>query len=390
MRIALNAQLLSFSSSYRQAGISRLIHATIQGLQAVDAENEYIVYVGDRGIPDGYLTGDHWHAAVSRLPTSNRVLRILWEQTVLPWSVVHTGADVLHAMAFVGPLVCPRPMVVTVYDLSFLLFPAAFNRLNRLYLSTMAPASVRKANRVIAISESTKRDLVRLTGVSAAHVDVVYPGLEPTIRRVDDASALAAFRQRHNLPDHFVLFVGTLEPRKNAAALVRAYSLLRKSGAISQALVLAGGKGWRYDSVFAAIEESGVAQDIILPGYVSHDELPLWYSAADLFVYPSLYEGFGLPVLEAMACGTPVITSTASSLPEVAGEAGILVDPSDFGALADAMAQVLSSDSRRVDMCERGLARAATFTGERMARSTRDVYSRARAQMSRAVHEQNQ
>ncbi len=387
MRIALNAQLLSFSSSYRQAGISRLIHATIRGLQAVDAENEYIVFVDERGIPDGYLTGDHWRAAVSRLPTSNRVLRILWEQTVLPWSLARTGADLLHAMAFVGPLVSPRTMVVTVYDLSFLLFPAAFNRLNRLYLSNMAPASVRKAKRVIAISESTKRDLVRLTGVAAENVDVVYPGLEPAIRRVDDAAAVAAFRQRHNLPDHFVLFVGTLEPRKNAAALVRAYSMLRKGGTISQALVLAGGKGWRYESVFAAIEESGVSQDIILPGYVSHDELSLWYSAADLFVYPSLYEGFGLPVLEAMACGAPVITSTVSSLPEVAGEAGILVDPNDVEALAGAMAQVLSSDSMRRDMCERGLVRAATFTEERMARSTRDVYSRALAQMSRTVHE---
>jgi glycosyltransferase involved in cell wall biosynthesis len=387
MRIALNAQLLSFSSSYRQAGISRLIHATIQGLQAVDAENEYIVFVGERGIPDGYLAGDRWRASVPRLPTTNRVLRILWEQTVLPWSLVRVGADMLHAMAFVGPLVCPRPMVVTVYDLSFLLFPEVFNRLNRLYLSNMAPASVRKARRVIAISESTKRDLVRLTGVSAERVDVVYPGLEPSIGRVDDAATLTAFRQRHNLPDHFVLFVGTLEPRKNAAALVRAYSRLRKSGAISQALVLAGGKGWRYESVFAAIEESGVERDIILPGYVSHEELSLWYSAADLFVYPSLYEGFGLPVLEAMACGAPVITSTASSLPEVAGEAGVLVDPNDIGALTDAMARVLASESTRADMSERGMARAATFTGERMARSTRDVYSRALAQVNRAVHE---
>jgi len=377
MRIALNAQLLSFSSSYRQAGISRLIHATIQGLQAVDQQNEYTVFAGDRRVPDGYLSNPRWRMSVSRLPATNRAMRILWEQTVLPWSVSQSQADLLHALAFVGPLACPRPMVVTVYDLSFLLFPDAFNRLNRWYLSTMAPLSARRARRVIAISESTKRDLVRLAHVPAERVAVVYPGLEPDMRRVDDPAALAAFRRRHGLPEHFVLFVGTLEPRKNVTALVQAYSVLQRRGVRSHALVLAGSKGWRYESVFAAIEESGVKQDIILPGYVTHDDLPLWYSAADAFVYPSLYEGFGLPVLEAMACGAPVITSNASSLPEVAGDAGLLVAPDDVDGLASAIERVIRSADLGAEMRAQGAARAATFTWERMARATLEVYEKA-------------
>jgi glycosyltransferase involved in cell wall biosynthesis len=376
MRIALNAQLLSFSSSYRQAGISRLIHATIQGLQAVDEQNEYTVFTGDRHVPDGYLSNPRWRMAFSRLPATNRAMRILWEQTALPWSVLSTQADLLHALAFVGPLACPRPLVVTVYDLSFLLYPEAFNRLNRWYLSAMTPLSVRKAQRVIAISESTKRDLVRLTHVPAEHIAVVYPGLEPGMARVDDAAALSDFRRRRNLPEHFILFMGTLEPRKNAGALVRAYSLLRRRGIDSHALVLAGSKGWRYESIFAAIEQSGAAQDIILPGYVTRDELPLWYSAADVFSYPSIYEGFGLPVLEAMACGAPVITSNVSSLPEVAGAAGLLVDPNDTDGLADAMARVIQSDDLRAEMRASGMRRAATFTWQRMAHATLEVYEK--------------
>jgi len=379
MRIVLNAQLLSFSASYRQAGISRLIHATIQGLQAVDHDNDYIAFAGNQRIPSGYISNNHWRIITSRWPTHNRLVRILWEQTSLPWSALQAKADLLHALAFVAPLACPLPTVVTVYDLSFLLYPAVFNWLNRLYLSAMTPPSVRKARRVIAISESTKRDLVRLMHIPPERVDVVYPGLEPDIKPIEDPAALAAFRRRHNLPDHFVLFVGTLEPRKNADALVRAYGLLRRRGVVRHALVLAGSRGWRYESIFAAIEESGVADDVILPGYVAREELAFWYSAADIFVYPSLYEGFGLPVLEAMACGTPVITSTASSLPEVAGDAACLVDPNDTGGLAEAIEHVLTQADVRAEMSAKGRQRAATFTWERMAQSTRNVYEKALA-----------
>jgi glycosyltransferase involved in cell wall biosynthesis len=385
MHIVLNAQLLSFRSSYRQAGISRLIHATIQGLQAIDHENDYTVFVGAPGAPSGYFRNPRWSAATSRLAGANRATRILWEQTVLPWAARATAADLVHAMAFVGPLFCPCPQVVTVYDLSFLLFPEAFNRVNRSYLAAMTPLSTRRARRVIAISESTKRDLVRLAGVPVEHIDVVYPGLEPDIRRIDDQAALDAFRRRHHLPDHFVLYIGTIEPRKNVAALVRAYATLRQRGVVSHALVLAGGKGWRYESIFAAIEQSGVAEDIILPGYVPHDDLPFWYSAADAFVYPSLYEGFGLPVLEAMACGAPVVTSNVSSLPEVTGDAGLCVDPADDGALTDAMARVLTSDTLRAHLREKGIQRAGLFTRERMARATQDVYRSALAPLSVAT-----
>lgn len=376
MRIALNAQLLSFSSSYRQAGISRLIHDTIQGLQAMDQENDYTLYAGEGRVPAGYLTNRRWRLSASRLAAASRPARILWEQTALPWSARRMRADLLHAMAFVGPLASPCPLVVTVYDLTPVLFPDAFNRVNRTYLTTMIGVSARRAQRVIAISQSTKRDLVRLMGVPAERVDVVYPGLEPGIAPVTDAAALAAFRERHHLPEHFVLFVGTLEPRKNVANLVRAYGLLRQRGVRTHALVLAGSKGWRYESVFAGIDKSGAAESIIMPGYVPRDELSMWYSAADAFIYPSLYEGFGLPVLEAMACGAPTITSNVSSLPEVAGDACLLVEPEDVDDIADALQRVLTDAGLRRDMAQRGMAQAATFTRDKMARATLSVYNR--------------
>jgi len=385
MHIALNAQLLSFSASYRQAGISRLIQGTLRGLQAIDQDNNYTVFVGAQPIPADFFFNKLWTVAPSRLAASNRPARILWEQTALPLAVYRRRADLLHAMAFVGPVSCPCPLVATVYDMTFVLFPEAFNRFNRSYLTTMTRATVQRAQRVIAISQSTKNDVVRLMGVPAERVDVVYPGLEPGFAP-PSAVSIEEFRRRHGLPDRFVLFVGTLEPRKNVTNLVRAYASLRKMGAMSHALVLAGSKGWRYESIFAAIEQSGVSQYVIMPGYVARADLPLWYGAADLLVYPSLYEGFGLPVLEAMACGLPVITSNVSSLPEVAGDAGRLVHPEDVDGLADAMLRVVTDRDLHTDMARRGLARAAVFTQEAMARATLAVYHKTLSGDSERSH----
>lgn len=376
MRIALNAHLLSFAASYRQAGISRFIHSIIHSLQEADQENEYIVFLGDRRLPAGYLYGRRWQAAFSRFNTGSPLRRILWEQLVQPWAARQARADLLHDLAFVAPLLTARPTVLTVYDLTFVLFPGAFNRLNRRYLSLMTPLSARRARRVIAISESTKRDLVRLAGVPAEKIDVVYPALEPDMRRAS-AQAVAAFRRQRGLPERYILYVGTLEPRKNAVSLVHAYGELRRRQALPHRLVLAGGKGWRYENIFAAIEEYGLRDDVLLPGYVADEELPLWYSAAEMFVYPSLYEGFGLPVLEAMACGAPVITSSVSSLPEVVGDAGLLVEPTNVAQLADSIMRVAANDAVREEMTAKGMARASQFSRARMAEETLAVYRRA-------------
>jgi glycosyltransferase involved in cell wall biosynthesis len=188
------------------------------------------------------------------------------------------------------------------------------------------------------------------------------------------AGEVAAFRREEGLPDRFILFVGTLEPRKNVVGLVEAYARLPKD---RPPLLLVGGKGWLYDEIFARVEALGLSEEIRFAGYVPVDALPWWYNAAEIFVYPSLYEGFGLPPLEAMACGTAVISSRASSLPEVVGQAGLLVDPAEPDALAQAMEHVLTDKEMRKEMQSAGLAQAQNFTWSSTARQTVESYRRA-------------
>lgn len=367
--IGLNAHLLSPAHTYRGAGINWYIHNLLLNLAPADQENRYTVFLGDRRfLPNSGLT-----LRTSWLPTTRPLVRIGWEQLIQPFVLWQEKIDLLHSLAFVTPLVSPCPSVITIYDLSFVVFPQAFRYSKRLYLTLFTRLSARKARRIITISESTKRDAVRLLGVSPEKVDVVYCGVDKAFRPLPERE-VAPFRQKRGLPDRFILFVGTIEPRKNVARLVEAYSRLKDR---QVKLVIGGARGWLYEEVFARVEELGLTGDVLFAGYIPPDELPLWYNAAELFVYPSLYEGFGLPPLEAMACGTPVITSNVSSLPEVIGEAGLTVDPMDSKGLSEAMNQVLGDEALRQSMRERGLARVSRFSWARAARETVEVYQRA-------------
>jgi glycosyltransferase involved in cell wall biosynthesis len=283
------------------------------------------------------------------------------------------GVDLIHEVAFVGPIVAGRPFVVTVHDLSFLFYPHGFRALNRIYLRIFTRLSVQRARRIIAVSESTKRDLVENYRLSPGKVDVVHNGVDTSFRPLPVAQ-VAAFRSERGLPESFILFVGTLEPRKNVTRLIEAYA--RLPGA-KPPLLLVGGKGWLYDELFARSEELNLTDQVRFVGYVPAEELPLWYNAAELFVYPSLYEGFGLPPLEAMACGTPVITSATSSLPEVVGMAGLLVDPTDVEALSAAMRRTLSDKNLQTEMQRAGLEQARAFSWRRTAQQTVGSYRRA-------------
>jgi glycosyltransferase involved in cell wall biosynthesis len=313
------------------------------------------------------------------------VVRIFWEQVVQPFALRKERVDLLHALAFVTPLLSPCPSVITVYDLSFLLYPESFKRFKRFYLGLFTRLSVRRARRIIAISKSTKHDVVRLLGVSPEKVDVVYCGIDQAFRPLPE-DQVASFRSKRGLPERFILFVGTIEPRKNVTRLIEAYADLRFA-IRDLRLVIGGAKGWFYEDVFARVEELGLEGEVMFPGYIPVSELPLWYNAAELFVYPSLYEGFGLPPLEAMACGTPVVTANTSSLPEVVGEApgtgsqghsaGLTVDPLDVAGLAEAMRRVLGDEALRQEMRKRGLQRAKGFSWTKTAQETVQVYQRA-------------
>ena len=367
--VGVNAHLLSLTEGYRSAGISSYIYNLLRHLPGTASEMEYTVFLNERR----YKGPPGLRLQVSRLPTNRPPMRILWEQALLPWVARGEGIDLLHTMAFVGPMVSSCPFVTTVHDLSFLFYPQSFRALRRYYLRVFARMSARRAQRVIAVSESTKQDLVETYGISAAKIDVVHNGVDASFQPLP-ADQVAAFRQQRGLPDRFVLFVGTLEPRKNVVSLIEAYAKLPRE---RPPLLLVGGKGWFYDEIFGLVEALALTNEVHFAGFVPAEELPLWYNAADLFVYPSIYEGFGLPPLEAMACGTAVITSTASSLPEVVGKAGKLVDPSDIDALATAMEQVLADRDLREQMQAAGLVQAGGFSWKKSARQTVDSYRRA-------------
>jgi glycosyltransferase involved in cell wall biosynthesis len=237
----------------------------------------------------------------------------------------------------------------------------------------MMPRFLRAADAVIAVSEHTKADAIRTYGMREEKISVIYEGVADRFRRTSP-DATAAVRRKYSLPDRFILSVGTIEPRKNLSALLEAYHVLRNEYP-EYRLVLVGKKGWLYADFFRRIDELGLGDKIVFPGFVPDEDLPAMYSAADLFVFPSLYEGFGLPVLEALACGAAVVASNASSVPEVAGDAALLVDPNDGEALVREMRAVLNNAKLRQDLQARGPKQAAKFSWRKAAEETLDVYS---------------
>jgi glycosyltransferase involved in cell wall biosynthesis len=367
--VGLNAHLLSRSLTYRNAGVSRYIHGLMTHLPLVDDSLAYVAYTGD---PDLRVRG--WQMRVSPWRTERPPARILWEQAAQPWALRRDKVDLVHAPVYVGPLATSRPLVVTVHDLSFFRYPELFPKGNRLYLQRFTRLSAQRAARLIADSQSTRRDMQEILGLSRSRVDVIYPGVGPEMQPVEDAGRLAALRARYGLPERFILCIATLEPRKNILLLLEAMARLCERTDLPHRLVIAGGKGWFYETLDARVQALGLQERVQFPGFVPDDELPLWYSAAELFVYPSRYEGFGLPPLEAMACGAPVIVSDQSSLPEVVGEAGVQLPPDDPDLWAEAIAELLEAPARRAALREAGLLRAQGLSWLATARATAELY----------------
>jgi glycosyltransferase involved in cell wall biosynthesis len=369
MRVGLNARLVGTGRSFRRAGVSRYIANLIDHLPAALEPADEMVIVG-RPSSDEERPSPIGRAGRHPIP------RIAWEQTVLPVLALRGRWDLLHSPVNVAPLIPAVPSVVTVHDLAFLVEPDTMPAGRRRYLTALTAHSVRRAARVIAVSESTRRDLERWFDVPPERVTVTPLAADPRFRPPDEA-ALSVFRRGNALDRPYILSVGTREPRKNGALLVRAFAALSRE--IPHDLVMVGPSGWlgeELDQTLAGLDPA-VRERVRLTGFVADDDLPLWYGAADAFAYPARYEGFGLPVLEAMACGVPVVTSNVSSLPEVAGDAALLVDPDDAGALVDALRRIVTDPRLAGELRSRGLARATTYSWAETARLTVDAYRAA-------------
>ena len=339
----------------------------INELLRVSDEHRFSLYLRARPPAGHFLDVPHAEQVVMPFPR-------LWTHVRLSAEMLTHPPDVLFVPAHVLPLIHPRRSVVTVMDLGYKYYPQAHPRKHRLYLDRSTRWNARQARHIITISGATRDDLVRHYGTDRRKITVVYPGVDEEIVRVDDPARIQEVKSRYGLPNKYCLCVGTLHPRKNLVRLVRAFrrmlgEWLPASGD-PPGLVLAGKKGWLYDEIFAEVRALGLENQVVFPGYVSQDHLPALMSGAEVFVFPSLFEGFGFPIPEAMACGVPVVTSRASCLPEVAGDAALLVDPHDESDLARALLAALTDDALRAGLIERGSRRVASFTWGRCARET--------------------
>ncbi|WP_298816001.1 glycosyltransferase family 4 protein [Chloroflexus sp.] len=371
MRIAINAHLLAHTRSFRRAGVSHYIEQVLIHLAQIDHRNHYTIYT-TRGLDQSALgLPANFVVKPSRLPTINPRIRIPWEQGIAPL-LLRGKADLYHGCLNVAPLLSPVPTVITIHDLAFIRFPQTFRAYNRIYLDLATRLSARRADRILVVSEHTKREVVGLLGVPTERV-VVTPNAARHHFRPPASTAIAQLRARHGLPEQFLLYVGTLEPRKNLTTLLEAFALV-SARVPDVPLLIGGGKGWMYQPIFARLDQLNLRDRVKFVGYIDEEELPLWYAAATVFVFPSIYEGFGMPPLEAMACGTPVITSNTSSLPEVVGDAGLMVSPADQQALAEAIYRVLTDADLRADLRQRGLARARQFSWADTAARTLEAY----------------
>lgn len=366
MRIGINVHLLSTTHT----GIQHYIRALVPALVTQAPAHRFVLFGEPSQLPSLPPERAHWVPTAPPLRAATR--RVLWEQLVLPRLLQREGVEVFFSPAFVLPQRWEGAGVVTVHDLNFEVSPQTIHPVRRAYLQLLTRRSVRQAKRVIAISKATASDLARLYSVPEEKIAVIPYGLD-ALFTPDRARALEPMvRERYALPERFLLFVGTLEPRKNLPRLLEAFALARQQTALPP-LVLAGAPGWQHQKIRTLAQQLGIEREVLFAGYIPREHLPGVYAAATALLYPSLYEGFGLPPLEAMGCGTPVLASSNSALPEVVEDGGLLVDPQNVEQMAEGIVRLVQDEALRCQLVERGKQRAQRFRWEEAAQRTLQV-----------------
>lgn len=373
MRIAIDLS----PAIHQKAGLGRYARSLAEQLVTQDRANQYVAFAYGR-FHSGALPQSL--AALPRLnvPLDPRPWRMgVWAAHALNLGMERAlpSVDLFHATEHLLPRFKNIKTVFTLHDLIFQFFPEYHLPLNRWFLVRAMPHFLQSADAIIAVSKCTKRDAVRIYHLPPEKITVIYEGVNPNLKPEMNTERIAAAREKYAHHQPFLFFVSTIEPRKNIVALVDALKVLHARG-FPHRLLIAGRKGWLYQATFDHIKQTGMEPFVEFLDYVPDHDLPALFAACDAFVFPSLYEGFGLPPLEAMACGAPVIASNASSLPEILGDAALLVDPRDVGAIADATEHMITSPSLRDELRAKGFAQAAKYSWERAAQQTLQVYEK--------------
>jgi glycosyltransferase involved in cell wall biosynthesis len=351
-------------------GIGTYIRNLLRQLARQDHDSEFVVLCRpeDRS-PLGSL-GENFRAVAE---TSGNYS--IAEQLRIPVALKREGVTLFHAPHYVLPPLVSCRSVVTIHDCIHLMFPQYLpNRIALNYARTSMALAARRATRVLTVSESSKRDIVRFFGTAADKIDVIYNAYDERFAVEPREEDVIRVRERYQLHDEFVLYAGNVKPHKNLERLIEAFHLVRSRGLDHLKLVMIGDEISKYAALRRAVHRNQLHQYVRFLGYMPEETLAVLYRLAGVFVFPSLYEGFGLPPLEAMASGTPVVTSNVSSLPEVAGDAAVLVDPYDPQAIGDGIYRVLTDEHLRRDLRKKGIARAHQFSWEASVRRVREIY----------------
>jgi len=368
----------------KRTGIPNYIFNLCQNLPIVDENNKYLLFGASFGYYQSLQAATkemriskhpNMSARISRVPRA--ALRLMWKYVHVPSaeSLVRQKITVLHGTDRITAPPKKAKIVVTVFDLTPIKHPTYHTKgmISR-YISDF-PHLLKNADKVIAISNCTKNDIIEHFDIAEERVQVTPLAANDDYKQISDKHAIDKIKGIYDIDKDYILFVGTLEPRKNLVNLLKAYSILPDYLKRDYALVLCGKKGWYYEEIFETVRELKLENKVIFTGYVPDEYIPLLMNGAAVFVYPSFYEGFGLPPLEAMACGTPVISTNVSSIPEVVGDAGILVSPTDVEELSDAMLRVLDNETLKAQLSEKGLKQASKFSWRATAEKTMEVYN---------------
>ena len=344
----------------------------VEGLRDLNGHHNFVLY--HVGLPPSEQRESRGRFAFRRLRPGSRTLRI---PITLPWRMRREKLDVFHAQYIVPPFSSCRT-VVSIFDLAHERFPEFFHPWEAKRSQLLVRWSAKRADHIVTVSHFSARDLVEIYGVDPNKITVTHLAASQSFRPLDRSWSRQYVGEKYGLTDRYVLYAGRLQARKNLVRLVQAFSQLKKKG-FTEKLVLAGKPDWQSDQVVQAVEKLGLQPEVRFLGYVPHEDLPILFNGAGLFVYPSIFEGFGLPVIESMACGIPTITSQGSSLEEVAGDAAILVDPLSVSSMTEAMERVLQSGALQEQLREKGLLRSAQFSYRTAAAQTLRVYERVQA-----------